>query len=274
MPHGHGEITIPTSLIEKITKNLKLKNEVAGTLQFDKDKLKTSGVCTLSGFRLTKGGSDWVHTPLSPINFHTHPSYLYERENVKWGWPSGEDLRECILFGMSKKHLFHVVFTREGVYTIQTTPCFRKFLSRLESLQVGIVVSVLESVFKSTHNLRTIKFNQKYPVSPDDWVKMTNTLRLGMFFKLGKETCGKITCNKIKVVNPDNTVTSMALGKYLSAFEGKNLETYVINGKGTITNTVKTKIPEVMKILKEISGVFEETCPKSRIFNITFNKYG
>jgi len=95
-----------------------------------------------------------------------------------------------------------------------------------------------------------------------------------MFFKIGKESCGKITCNKIKVVNPNNTVSSMGLEKYLSAFEGKNLETYVISNKGTITNTVKTKIPEVMKILKEISGVFEQTCPKSRIFNITFNKYG
>ena len=95
-------IIIPAWIINKIDKYLDLKHEVAGTFKHDGSKIQS--------YRKAKGASDWVHTPLSAINFHTHPRFLYKREGVRWGWPSGEDLRECILFGMAKKHMFHGVF--------------------------------------------------------------------------------------------------------------------------------------------------------------------
>ena len=259
-------IIIPQWVIDKIDKYLDLKYEVAGTFKHDGSRI--------IDYRKANGSSDWVHTPLSEINFHTHPRFLYEREGVRWGWPSGEDLRECLLFGMTKRHMFHVVFTKEGVYTIQTTPCFRKFMESQGPEEAGVIVSVLESVFKSTHNLRTIDYNNKHSVKPEDWVKMTRELRIGMFFGAGKETCGKLTCRKIKVVNEDSSVDLVDLGEYLQMFEGDSLEVYILTKNGNIKETRKMRVADVILSLKKSQKELKKVCPKSRIFNIEFHPKG
>lgn len=267
MNHQAITITIPPKIIDNISKYLDLKYEVAGTFKYPKNKES----CEITGFRKAKGSSDWVHTPLSDINFHTHPHFLYDRENVRWGWPSGEDLRECMLFGMSPRHLFHVVFTKEGLYTIQTTPCFRKFITGLKPEQAGIVISVLESVFKSTHNLRTRDYNKKYPVRPQDWVKMTREMRIGLLMNEGEETCGKLTCRKIKVTDEQSNVTLLGLADYLKMYEGSTMQIYVVTKKGNIKSTKQMKIEDILESLKKSNEAFKKVCPKSRIFNITFH---
>jgi len=94
---------------------------------------------------LTKGNENSVTTPLSVINFHTHPISCYTEENVKWGWPSGEDARQCIVFAQ-KGNLVHLVFSQEGTYVIKVL--------NFKSL-TPTVINYIEDFFKMTHQYRS-----------------------------------------------------------------------------------------------------------------------
>lgn len=69
-----------------------------------------------------KGSKDSVSSPNGILNFHTHPISCYLQEKTIWGWPSGEDIRETIIFGL-KGTLAHAVLAIEGCYLIQISNC-------------------------------------------------------------------------------------------------------------------------------------------------------
>ena len=71
-----------------------------------------------SNVDIIEGSGDSVDTPEGLVNFHTHPIGCYLNEQTVWGWPSGEDIRETILFAM-KGSLSHLVLAIEGVYSLQ-----------------------------------------------------------------------------------------------------------------------------------------------------------
>jgi len=140
-------LKIPLTDINEKVEELKLKNEISGIIQ-------------VSGNQVTEisknvGSNDSVYTPNHVINYHTHPVSAYMNAKTVWGWPSGEDIREVIKFclGGNKAHL---VFTLEGLYTIQLSPCKTKKLKELTDVQRGVLIFIIEEYFKCTHNFRCI----------------------------------------------------------------------------------------------------------------------
>ena len=81
--------------------------------------------------KTSAGQSDSVNAPDAIVNWHSHPISCYRAEKTIWGWPSGEDMRESIVYGL-RGSACHVVPAVEGTYTIQPNPCFVTSLLSLE----------------------------------------------------------------------------------------------------------------------------------------------
>lgn len=91
-----------------------------------------------------------VNTPLSDVNFHTHPLQCYKDNMVIWGWPSGEDMRQCIYFAQ-QNNIFHVIFTIEGTFII---------LVNKKKISMSIsTIKCIEDFFKMTHEFRSFDSN-------------------------------------------------------------------------------------------------------------------
>jgi len=128
------------------------KVEYSGQILFSDVNCK-NGKCdkNFKNIVLSKGDGDSVKTPLAIVNFHTHPYSCYTREKVKWGWPSGEDIRECIRFAQHG-NLVHLVFSKEGTYII-------KVLHPNELKPK--VINFIENLLKTTHEYRSDTNQQK-----------------------------------------------------------------------------------------------------------------
>ena len=119
--------------------------EYSGILVFQDNNCIT-GLCDKTLKLIEKSGdsgADSVATPLAYVNYHTHPKDCYIAEEVKYGWPSGEDCGVCLEFA-SKKNLAHLVFAVEGTYVIKclTIPLKNTWF-------------FIEEVLKLTHKLRS-----------------------------------------------------------------------------------------------------------------------
>ena len=110
---------IDPTILNKIYGKLNKKDEVAGVISFGGDG--ASGRSNKIE-KTNEGQGASVSTPLGVINYHTHPTDCYIGEGTVWGWPSGEDMRESVKFGL-KGNRGHMVVCVEGVYTIQVSPC-------------------------------------------------------------------------------------------------------------------------------------------------------
>tara|TARA_B100001094_G_scaffold274140_1_gene280946 strand:+ start:1167 stop:2078 length:912 start_codon:yes stop_codon:yes gene_type:complete len=257
-------LSVEFSKLRKIYDLLEKDHECAGTLVVKNNAIK--------GYTISRGDSDSVHTPLAPWNWHSHPLFLYTRENVSWGWPSGEDLREVIFFGLAGNNA-HFVFALEGVYILQITPCFKKWITQEITNQWdrGIVIAVLEMVFKSTHNLRTNSYNAKYPITPQDWINMVRRIRLKFLFsKSKKDPCGKITCSKITTHEGSRNKELMPVEDYAEQYEGNTILVYKVGKKGSINGSKKMQITAALKRLEELAKALDRACPDSRIYNVQF----
>ncbi len=259
--------------LSKIYELLHKKHECAGTLVVKNNEMV--------GYTISKGDTDSVHTPLSSWNWHSHPLFLYEREGVCWGWPSGEDLREVVFFGLGGNRA-HFVFALEGVYVLNTTPCFKRWMKKIitNPWDRGLIISFLELVFKSTHNLRTNSYNEKYPLHPEDWIMMVQRLRIGFLFDKkqktkNKDPCGKLTCRKITTHDGGNKARElMPLEKYAEQYEGDALRIYKVGKNGSINGTRNISIKYGLKRLEDLGQSFSESCPNSRIYNARYYSNG
>ena len=120
------------------------KIEIGGKFTFPIDKNgKIQRRTSRRKIHTQKGAKDSVQAPLGIANFHTHPISCYLGEDTVYGSPSGEDLRECVLFGL-KGCTVHVIVSVEGVYVIQLTPCI---LDSLVNLDFSIKVTDLKPSF-------------------------------------------------------------------------------------------------------------------------------
>jgi len=144
------KFNIPISMVNEINSMLKEDHEVAGVINFDKNN-------NITNMKTEKGNADSVYTPNNVINFHTHPISAYNNGHTVWGWPSGEDIRETIKFSLAGNKA-HLVFSNEGLYTIQVSPCkIRKMKELLDDKERGILIFIIEEYFKTTHNFRGVK---------------------------------------------------------------------------------------------------------------------
>ncbi len=259
-------LTVNFIKLRKIYDLLEKDHECAGTLVVKNNSIQ--------GYTVSKGDADSVHTPLAPWNWHSHPLFLYTRENVSWGWPSGEDLREVIFFGLGGNNA-HFVFALEGVYILQITKCFKKWLTQeiRDQWDRGIVIAVLEMVFKSTHNLRTNSYNAKYPITPQDWINMVRRIKLKFLFSTSSGTqdpCGKITCSKITTHEGSRARELIPIEEYAEQYEGETILVYKVGKNGSINGSKKMRITAALKRLEELAQALERSCPDARIYNVAF----
>tara|TARA_X000001036_G_C20665152_1_gene800471 strand:- start:719 stop:1612 length:894 start_codon:yes stop_codon:yes gene_type:complete len=260
------DVTIKLKDLMGIYELLGEQHECAGTLKINDHR-------EIEKFTVSKGDADSVHTPLAPFNWHSHPLFLYKREGVCWGWPSGEDMREVIFFGLGGNKA-HFVFSAEGVYVIRLTECFKEWLEKIpDQWDRGIVIGLLEMVFKSTHNLRTNYYNEKNGLSPQDWVNMIRRLRIRFFFNDGEETCGKITCRKITIRDQDDEKSEQVkIGEYAEMYESDEISIYKVGKNGSINGESKWKTSEALERLSELSKDLDKDCKNSKLYNVDFYK--
>jgi hypothetical protein len=178
------------NFLNKVFSQLSQKYEVAGTIYCDESNNPVH-------IDINKGEAESVYTPNNVINFHTHPISAYKGGDTVWGWPSGEDIRETIKFGLSGNKA-HLVFTVEGLYTIQVNPCkLKKMKEKLNDEERGILIFMIEEYFKTTHNFRCVEeVNQlaknKIVITPYSFIDFANSFTLNNIIsnnlKIYKET--------------------------------------------------------------------------------------
>lgn len=199
------------------------------------------------------GEKDSVDAPDAIVNWHTHPISCYLGEQTVWGWPSGEDMRETLIFGL-RGSACHVVPSVEGVYVIQPNPCVvtsliniqdtvsKKSFDKISKLVPGkkwgdflrgIIILAIEIYFRSTHIFRTADYVKYYPnTTAHDFVNFTNVFQLTNIFSEAKiEGCSeKMSCNQIQQFE-NKRVKNMTFKKYVKTYES-DAYVYFIDEKG------------------------------------------
>jgi hypothetical protein len=169
--------------------------EYAGAFTFEFNNDHTCKNCHKVEIKdLTKGNKSSVKTTSGLINFHVHPFACYRGECTCWGWCSGEDMREAIIFKL-KGNICHFVFTLEGIYTLQVDPKVLYFLDELKSDTRGSIIAIIETYFKATHGHRTVNYNKNIDrCNPEDWVKFANNFTLENLFSKKNKCNKKLPC--------------------------------------------------------------------------------
>lgn len=252
-------------------------DEYSGRFQFELKNNKM--ISQLLDFK--KGNASSVETIPGMINFHTHNFPNYVSEECIFGSPSGDDMRECIRFGL-QGNLCHLVFALEGTYVIQVNPCYLNILKRnikfSDKIQGdtarGGIVYLIETYFKATHGHRAKKYNKnmekkKLPIcQPQDWIKFANNFKFQNFFSK-KNTCSKnLPCNGIPEYNSFGASTVSPIG-YLNTYgtDGQ----FLLDKKGVAYETNKEIAIEILeKHFDQLIKLFDSGCNKGS--SVIYNK--
>jgi len=207
------KLNIPLELVNTINEEDLVKNhENSGVIYCD-------GNDKVIGINKTKGNSDSVYTPNNVINFHTHPISAYNNGDTVWGWPSGEDMRETIKFALAGNRA-HLVFSNEGLYTIQVSPCkIRKMRELLDDSERGVLVFLIEEYFKSTHNFRGVKevddlYTKGILINPYSYVDFVNTFDIVNLLNGSKMVHNSVKSEKVSNMGHTGIHGSNNIGHY------------------------------------------------------------
>jgi len=257
--------------------------EISGVINFD-------AVGKVSSVNKNKGSSDSVVTHNNVINYHTHPISAYINANTVWGWPSGEDIRETIKFVLSGNKA-HLVFTVEGLYTIQVSPCkIKKIKEMLDDTERGVLIFLIEEYFKSSHNFRGVEEVNKLAsknifITPYSYIDFVNSFDLinllskgstvnkkpnnafvtdvghtGIHHEtnMGKYAKSNETFSKIPNVGfPEiegNYITNSSIKDYITVEELHDLRSVDINGN---EKSKVASLKNVKNVINHIKTVFE-----------------
>lgn len=201
----HVKWIVEDKVIKEVYATLGDETESSGKLHFynkaGSDLMKAKVVHEKD---IIRGDSDSVVTPMGIATYHTHPYDCYLTEKVIWGWPSGEDISQVLVWALGG-NLIHVVFSAEGPYILEVNPCSVVFLKGLTNVMRGALVHWIMKIGQATHELRSHEVNQKLvgaargvrPVppsvaglSPHDWVDFVN----GLTVNNKDARCGLISC--------------------------------------------------------------------------------
>jgi len=236
--------------INKLYKHLYDKKENAGQFHLDSaTKSSHSSVTTMAGEK------DSVSAPDAIISWHSHPLSCYRQEKTVYGWPSGEDMRETIIYGM-RGSCCHVIPSVEGTYVTQPNPCIVMSLINIENLVDirqypkiqkvknwgdflrGFIILAIEIYFRSTHVFRTMDFfkNGKTGITAKDFVKFTNNSKLSnLFSSKNSDSCGNLKCNKVGTYEGKKFLQT-SFHTYVKNYE-KDASIFYISKKGTNTHS-------------------------------------
>ena len=243
------------------------ENEYVGDFllkrEFGRNCKKQSGCYTVKFNSMNEGDNFSVKTKEGFCNFHTHPLSCYLGEKCIIGCPSGEDIRETIRF-MLYGNVIHLIFTIEGIYTIQVNPNYIDTLKddKISIKERGCIVSLIETYFKSTHGFRNVEYNlqksreERNPKSvckPNDWVIFANNFNLKNMISKSNKCTKNISCAGIpdyETIHAQN----IPLEDYLKKYE---IDCYSMTSSGVL-RTIDFEPNEIMKILKNQINKFEK----------------
>lgn len=243
--------------------------EWAGDIKFGYTTC-SNGQCSKTGSveKPNGGGKDSVKAPDTLVNFHTHPVSCYLAEKTILGWPSGEDMRESVHFGL-KGNAAHLVLTMEGTYVIQVNPQLLKVLQKMKSnLDRGLAISCMESYFKATHAFRTVSANtalvdgNKDVITPDFFCRFSNEFNFGNLYRKTNSCSASLPCNGVPVHEGKKIFTNN-FSKYIDDY---GIEVYSVDSNG---NTVSGPITSISKIKKHLKG--KKNC-LDKVFSSNFTK--
>jgi hypothetical protein len=216
---------------------------------------------TKSSHKVIKSSSgklDSVDAPDSIIGFHTHPINCYNNEKTIWGWPSGEDMRETLVYGL-RGSACHIVPAVEGTYTMQPNPCIISGLINIDNavdpndypelnkkaqnwgnFVRGLIVATIEVYFRSTHVFRSTEYMEEYQdISAHDFVEFANIFKLENIFTKHKiSNCSKLGCNQI-VKYENKRMTQIPFEKYVYEYESDTYIYYVDKNGDTTKSRIK-----------------------------------
>jgi hypothetical protein len=257
--------------IDELNKHLYDNKENGGEILIDQSTKTSSTVITTHA-----GKTDSVEAPDSILNWHSHPISCYKQEKTVWGWSSGEDMRESIIFGL-RGSACHFIPSVEGLYTIQTNPCVITSLLNIDKLVNrkdypginirnwdwgdflrGFIILAVEIYFRSSHIFRTMEYMKKNKnIKPSDYIIFCNSFKLSNLFKKDQiNGCGSIKCNRIHTFEK-NKMNNVSFKNYTDNYEsGKDTSIYLItkDGHNTVTNVKFVSILNSggLEILKHI----------------------
>ncbi len=209
------------------------------------------------------GKLDSVDAPDAIVNWHSHPINCYNNEGTIWGWPSGEDMRETLVYGL-RGSACHIVPAVEGTYTMQPNPCIIAGLLNIDNavnpndytslssghnwgdFLRGLVVATIEVYFRSTHVFRSVEYMKKYQnISAHDFVEFANIFKLENIFSKHKVAgCSKLGCNQI-VKYENHRMSQIPFEKYVYEYESDTY-VYYVDKNGNTTKS-KTKYYNALK---------------------------
>jgi hypothetical protein len=284
------ELGISKSDINELKPWLFEKVEASCDIKFDFSKRNVAGKIPCKLGKIKKGGAASVSVAEGMVNLHTHPQDCYGKkhgEDTLWGWPSGDDMRECIRF-MFKGNVCHLVFALEGIYTIQVNPCVLYFLkNRVGEIAMknperdsdfvrGLFISLVETFFKATHGHRCRDYNIEMEkngnsiVCPNDWVDFANNFRLGNLVNKHGNVCTKeLPCNGVPVEN----ALAVKIGDYNKYYK---YEHWNYDEEGQPENSKRDFCPKdfdaLVKKMDNLKSVSygNEKWKKGQIFNVKF----
>lgn len=131
------KIYIPLSVTDVLHNYVFKDIEYAGSLVIVSYKIVTENNVKYSQATLAfnidsevKGERLSVNPPVSLFNFHCHPKAAYITEKVNFNWPSNTDLY-AITFLRELGNVIHFVITVEGIYSIQVTSDFGRYIDEM-----------------------------------------------------------------------------------------------------------------------------------------------
>lgn len=261
------------------------KDEMGGKFLFQKGRSNyTRKTCKKT--ELKEGHGDSVQVPEGFVNFHTHPIPCYIGEKTTFGWFSGEDVRETIIFAM-KGTIAHLVMAVEGVYTMQISVCMlkafigidkrvpkilnnhkvldqiwkkhphhnsEKKVEQTADILRGLIILLIEIYFRATHRFRSHDVDAKKCIKPKDYIKFVNAFEFSNMFNKDKKVsgCGDIKCGGLPVYEK-NESESLDLKKYIYEYK-EETDFYAVSkeGKTLHMNIPKKTLLDVIPAIKEL----------------------
>ncbi len=274
--------------VNELIKHLYESNENAGEIIINSRISKQVIVTHL-------GDKDSVGSPDSILNWHSHPISCYKQEKTVWGWASGEDMRESIIYGL-RGSACHFIPSIEGLYTIQVNPCavlnlleietfvdkykypkLTKYYNNWGDFLRGFIILSIEIYFRSSHIFRTLEYINSNPdITANDFIKFCNSFELSnLFTDKNVDGCGLIKCNSIHTYEK-NKMKQISYANYVNSYESGNDTTLYLISKDGNNIVTSTKYITILKkggidILKSV--VLGKSCnfpdiKSSKIFQV------
>lgn len=240
--------------------------ETSGIIHFTSNKKKSMVSNKVKQDDINEGSRNSVITYLATAVYHVHPYQCYIDEKVIYGWPSGEDISQTIVWAL-QGNLIHLIFTVEGIYCLEINPCFIVFLRGLTNKQRGALIHWIEILGKATHGLRTLSTNNITPVKPKDWLRFVNHLTINN----NKKSCGVIKCDHPTVLKGDKLV-EVAIDEYMKLFSNKVSFTD-ISSTGEYYGTTYMSISKFTKTITSVrKSSHSFNCGKMRTSRLKWKK--